>query len=436
MGKVLKSVFLFLCLFLLFTNVQAIEFGGYIFNEYGLGGYKDVSVASIGGGFCIDWQPLVEIPFGIGARLQGSYAFTQNDNIKNHWNAGALAAVWWRFYLGKGFMIKPSFEYGIWLSSIKAKNLMEQKTFFSGDSVLQIALPVEWTNRRFVFSVAPLYTMVFQQTELLNQIGFRLGVTYTTKDILYNHQVGGRYADAFTEKHDYSTPQIEETKMWKDVPKRIVVSPKVKKPILLEIRPEQLEGDVFSVKWKKYSGNSWEVLEGEQDLSLSVVPHATGRFWYCAEITDSKGNTIHSSATQILVHRSIGEFYKDKASGRQGIICDVAQDGSPSLLLSLVQGEGFSLEESYEWSEGLGQDWTLPTIEELYTVILNKDVINETLKMIKQPELEGRYWATTSHPLDSEYVWQWYDVGRLGLERTEDVELNARAVTRISEKGD
>ena len=428
MTKGVKRIFLIISLFFLFANIYGIEFGGYLFNEYNLGEYKDIGFSSVGVGFNIDWQPLTKLPLGIGARLQWNYTFAQNENIEAHWNAGALSSVWWRFYLGKGFMLKPTVEYGLWLSSIKANNQVETKTFFAADSVLQFILPLEWTNRRFVFSVAPLYTMIFQQTAVLNQIGFRIGFSYTTKDLLYNNQASGKYSNVLADNMNDSL-QNSPTKLWMDIPQKIVVSPKVNTPIVLEIRPEQLEGEVFSVKWKVDNGSGWQVIEGQNDLCLSVTSHLTGRFWYCAEITDSKGNITNSSVTQILVHRDIGEYYKDSKTGQEGIICDVTQDGKPALLLSLEQTENLSLENANEWCKKIGDGWTLPTFEQLYSIIVNQEVINETLKSMNKKEIEGRYWSTTNYPQNSEYIWQWYDIGRLGLEKTEGKTLKAIAVT-------
>ena len=70
----------------------------------------------------------------------------------------------------------------------------------------------------------------------------------------------------------------------------------------------------------------------------------------------------------------------------------------------------------------------MPNIDQLYSVVLNKEVINNTLKKLNKTEIVNNYWTNSEYPANSNYVWQWYDIRRIGLEKTDSQEVFARGI--------
>ena len=418
-----KTLISILLIILSIFSAYAIEFGFYGYNEYSFGDYSDISFTTVGGGLSLDGQPVKGSGFGLGLRLQGNYTLEKNDAIENHWNAAALGSLWWRFYTNSSFMFKPSIEYGLWTHSMK--NLQENKTALTFDQALQFGLGFEWTNRKCIFSITPLYTMIIKNGTFGHQAGFRIGLAFSNKDVLFANQ----NAKKLPALPEISENSISETELWKDLPSRIVVSPKIKSKVHLEIRPEQIQGKIVSIQWMKYEKKEWKKIEGATDSSLEIEPAKTGKYWYCAKITDSEGKEKYSAITQVLVHRLIGTYYKDKATKAEGIVCDINEKGKPSVLLSLEETEtSISYEEAQSWCKSLGENWTLANIDQLYSVVLNTEVINNTLQKLNKTEIANNYWTNSVYPANSNYVWQWYDIRRIGLEKTDSQEVFARSI--------
>ncbi len=459
-----KKLFVLICLLVIVSPIFAIEFGIYGYNEYALGDFKNYSNAALGGGLNLDYQFSSKVPIGIGLRVQGGYNFEKNDSIEKYWNLGALGALHYRFFLPSGFMIKPTVEYGIWTHSLNALNA-EPKEFFQLDQVLQVALPFEWTNGKFVFSLAPLYTLIFEKTEPLHQIGFRFGFTYSTRDILYDYQSASKIPDYPTEQAENSAVEI-----WKNSARKIVVSPKIDEKVHLEVRMNLDDYRNYNFQWMKYSGKKWKAIEGEDEAHIDIKANRSGRNWYCLAI-QKKGeeeNIVYSALTQILVSRKIGKWYNDKKRNVEGIVCDVDEKNRPSKIVATTESENpvqwrtsTSVNpETFSQSDGkentkkitdtvswkinypavehckiLGDKWYLPAIDEWYSVILNQEVINKTLQKKEKTPIDGRYWTSTQYQYNENQVWQWYDVGFYGVEQIDETTLRkVRPFLDVSKK--
>ena len=444
-----KKLFVLVCLLVIVSPIFAIEFGIYGYNEYSLGKYKDYSKATLGGGLNLDYQFSSKFPLGIGLRVQCGYNFEENDSIEKYWNLAALGALHYRFFLPKGFLIKPTVEYGIWTHSLNALNA-EPKEFFQLDQVLQVALPFEWTNGTFVFSLAPLYTLIFEKAEPLHQVGFRFGFTYSTRDILYDYQAASKTPDYPTEQAENS-----DVELWKNSARKIVVSPKVDEKVHLEVRLTLDDYRNYDFQWMQYTGRKWKVLEGENQAHIDIKANRSGRNWYCLAIQKKgeEGNVVYSALTQVLVSRKIGKWYADKKTEAEGIVCDVDEKNRPSKIVSAVESEKplqwrisdslnpetFSQNDgientkkitdtvswqinypAVEYCRTLGKKWYLPSIDEWYSVILNQEVINKTLEKKQKTLVDGRYWTSTQYKYNENQVWQWYDVGFYGVEQIDE----------------
>ena len=459
-----KKLFVLFCLLVIVSPIFAIEFGIYGYNEYALGNFVDYSKTALGGGLNLDYQFSSKFPLGIGLRVQGGYNFEENDSIEKYWNLGALGALHYRFFLPKGFLIKPTVEYGIWTHSLNALNA-EPKEFFQLDQVLQVALPFEWTNGTFVFSLAPLYTLIFEKTEPLHQVGFRFGFTYSTRDILYDYQAASKTPDYPTEQAENS-----EVELWKNSARKIVVSPKVDEKVHLEVRLTLDDYRNYDFQWMQYTGRKWKVLEGENQAHLDIKANRSGRNWYCLAIQKKgeEGNVVYSALTQVLVSRKIGKWYADKKTGNEGIVCDVDEKNRPAKIVSAVESENplqwrnsatvnpetFSQNDgmentkkitdtvswqiyypAVEYCKTLGKKWYLPSIDEWYSVVLNESVINKTLQKKQKTLVDGRYWTSTQYKYNENQVWQWYDVGFYGVEQIDvNTTRKVRAFLDVSKK--
>ncbi|MEE0878225.1 MAG: hypothetical protein UH788_03010 [Treponemataceae bacterium] len=444
-----KKLFVLVCLLVIVSPIFAIEFGIYGYNEYALGNFKEYSKTALGGGLNFDVQFSSKFPLGIGLRAQGGYNFEENDSIDKYWNLAALGALHYRFFLPSGFMIKPTVEYGIWTHSLNTAKVDSGK-HFQLDQVLQVALPFEWTNGSFVFSLAPLYTLIFEKTEPLHQIGFRLGFNYSTRDLNYDYQAASKIPDYPSEQSESS-----DVKLWKDSARKIVVSSKTKEKVHLEVRMTLDDYRNYDFQWMQYKGRKWKTIEGENEAHIDIKANRSGRYWYCLAIQKKgeEGNVVYSALTQVLVSRKIGKWYNDKKRDVQGVVCDVDAKNRPSKIVAAKESENpvqwriskslnpktFSVDDGKEntkmitdsvsWKINypaieqckiLGDKWYLPAIDEWYGVILNQKAINKTLKKKDATLIDGRYWTSTQYRFDENQVWQWYDVGFYGVEQIDE----------------
>lgn len=441
-----KKLLVLLCILVVVAPIFAVEFGVYGYNEYALGNYKDYSNVALGGGLNFDFQFSSKFPLGIGLRAQAGYNFEKNDSIEKYWNMAALGALHYRFFLPSGFMIKPTVEYGIWTHSLNTAKVDSGK-HFQLDQVLQVALPFECSNGSFMISLAPLYTLIFEKTEPLHQVGFRLGFGYSTRDMHYDNQAASKIPDYPSEQAE--NPDVE---LWKDSARKIVVSPKTKEKVHLEVRMTLDDYRNYDFQWLRYTGRKWKPIEGANESHIDIKANRSGRYWYCLAIQKKgeEGNVVYSALTQVLVSRKIGKWYNDKKREIQGVVCDVDSKNRPSKIVSAVETENpvqwrndnsvnpqiFSIDDgkentkkitdtvswqiyypAVEYCKSLGDKWYLPAIDEWYSVMLNQKIINKRLEKKDAAIIDGRYWTSTQYQYDEDQVWQWYDIGFYGVEQ-------------------
>lgn len=440
-----KKLFILFCILVVVTPIFAVEFGIYGYNEYALGDYQNYSKMSLGGGLNFDFQFSSKVPFGIGLRAQAGYNFEENNDIEKYINMSALGALHYRFFLPSGFMIKPTVEYGIWTHSLNTPKV-ESGEYFQLDQVLQVALPFEWTNGSFLISLGPLYTLIFEESAPLHQVGFRLGFGYSTRDLLYDYQSASK-----TPEYPSEQGEIPNVELWKNSARKIVVSPKTKEKVHLEVRMTLDDYRKYNFQWMKYTGRKWKPIENATEAHIDLKANHSGRFWYCLAI-QKKGeedNIIYSALTQVLVSKKIGKWYNDKKHNVQGVICDVDEKNRPSKIVSAVESatplqwrisnsvnpqtflvddgkentkkitDSVSWQINYpavEYCKTLGNKWYLPAIDEWYSVMLNQEIINKTLQKKDATIIDGRYWTSTQYQHNENQVWQWYDVGFYGVE--------------------
>ena len=178
---------------------------------------------------------------------------------------------------------------------------------------------------------------------------------------------------------------------------------------------------------------------------------------------------LDNEATRIMVdditpnHNNakyhVGDFYDE--NGKMGVIFEVSEDGLHGKIVSVQQSEqkwykaGFfgvtmavgandnsdgrsntamvmarGERDKYmavAWCSRIGNQWYLPAVEELKTILANRDVINATLAKYNSPSLYGTYWSSTEHGDSSAWNVTMYD----GFTRRSDKEasLYVRAVT-------
>ena len=292
--------------------------------------------------------------------------------------------------------------------------------------------------------------MIFEKTEPLHQIGFRLGFNYSTRDLNYDYQAASKIPDYPSEQSESS-----DVKLWKDSARKIVVSSKTKEKVHLEVRMTLDDYRNYDFQWMQYKGRKWKTIEGENEAHIDIKANRSGRYWYCLAIQKKgeEGNVVYSALTQVLVSRKIGKWYNDKKRDVQGVVCDVDAKNRPSKIVAAKESENpvqwriskslnpktFSVDDGKEntkmitdsvsWKINypaieqckiLGDKWYLPAIDEWYGVILNQKAINKTLKKKDATLIDGRYWTSTQYRFDENQVWQWYDVGFYGVEQIDE----------------
>ncbi len=93
----------------------------------------------------------------------------------------------------------------------------------------------------------------------------------------------------------------------------------------------------------------------------------------------------------------MGDFYNDKDT--KGIVVQVDNDGRAMLVMSLDEAVDIDVDSAARWAGQIdGNDWRLPTKEEMNAVRKYKNVINSTLERKGCPTILTNhtfYWTGT-----------------------------------------
>ena len=88
----------------------------------------------------------------------------------------------------------------------------------------------------------------------------------------------------------------------------------------------------------------------------------------------------------------VGDLYDE--NGKQGVVFEVTDDGRHGKIVSLYETDA-DWDIAIYWCRNKGDDWHLPTKDELMAISINKSMINSILDEYGSKLRDGWYWSST-----------------------------------------
>lgn len=175
----------FLILFSL--GIVAPVFSSISVNLYGkatlpFGNYSNYVATNLGGGVGAEFGDLLIPNLGLSVHADFLAGVLKDDRVQSMWNMAFYGGVWYRFQWGD-YAFQPEFNYGINLHSVTMDPLWRGPENVNVDQMIQFVPAFRWTPRsnnhgKASLDVAPFYTMIFEKSNLIHQIGLKLGIVY------------------------------------------------------------------------------------------------------------------------------------------------------------------------------------------------------------------------------------------------------------------
>lgn len=108
----------------------------------------------------------------------------------------------------------------------------------------------------------------------------------------------------------------------------------------------------------------------------------------------------------------VGQLYE--SGSVKGVVFQVDSKGKHGKIVSLTSSSNsMSWDDACAWCNGQGEGWYLPTIDELWVIFRNKNILDKTLDVTKGANTLGssNLWSSTEYEYDDErayYFWMAY----------------------------
>lgn len=176
-----------LVIFLFCLGVVAPAFSTISLNLYGkamipFGDYSKYVATNLGGGVGAELDPLFIPNLGTSLHVDFHAGILKDDRIESMWNMAIYAGIWYRLRWGD-FAFQPELNYGISLHNIKMKSGWHGPDEVNTDQLLQFVPAFRWTPNsdkggKTSLDAAPFYAMIFEESNIIHQLGFKLGLVY------------------------------------------------------------------------------------------------------------------------------------------------------------------------------------------------------------------------------------------------------------------
>lgn len=183
MKNVIRSI---LVLSLCF-GVATPMFSRTVLNMYGkaclpFGEYTNYVSASAGAGIGVELDPFFVPNLGTSLHADFQANFLKDKRIQSIWDFAFYGGIWYRLNWGS-FAFQPEVNYGVCIHKVTMVPGWKGPEGMNLDQMLQIAPAFRWTpgakfNSTTAIDIAPCYTIIFENANLIHQLGLRIGLTY------------------------------------------------------------------------------------------------------------------------------------------------------------------------------------------------------------------------------------------------------------------
>ena len=181
-SRIRSIVLILLCLGVTTPLLARVSFGIYGKAGLPLGDYSKFVAANAGGGMGVELDPIFVPNLGISFHADFYAGFPKDDRIRSIWDFALYGGIWYRLNWGS-LAFQPELNYGICIHRVAIEPGWHGPEGANVDQMLQLAPALRWTpgkkfNNTAAIDIAPYYTMIFEQTNLIHQLGLRIGLTY------------------------------------------------------------------------------------------------------------------------------------------------------------------------------------------------------------------------------------------------------------------
>ena len=166
---------------------EGVAVGLSVMNQYPLGDWGDYAKTNIGGGLAAEYTLPHFLPLSIdlGASFRFEFAHTlpkSDTTLKSHNEIRAAAGLFFRIPFAIGgctLALQPEVAVGASLNNTEGQNGAKASGWYT-DTLIMVAPSVRFVPpaealSHIEFEIAPLWTMSLEDSNTVNNIGFRLG---------------------------------------------------------------------------------------------------------------------------------------------------------------------------------------------------------------------------------------------------------------------
>ena len=183
----MKNGIRIITLLLLCLVVATPMFARTVFNMYGkvglpFGDYSNYVSANAGAGIGVELDPFFFPNLGTSLHADFQTNFLKEERIQSIFDFAFYGGIWYRLSWG-GFAFQPELNYGICIHKVTMAPGWRGPDDVNVDQMLQLAPAFRRTpridlNNTTAVDIAPYYTMIFEQSNIIHQFGLRIGLTY------------------------------------------------------------------------------------------------------------------------------------------------------------------------------------------------------------------------------------------------------------------
>ena len=146
------------------------------------GDYSNYVSANAGAGIGVELDPFFIPNLGTSIHADFQANFLKDKRIQSIWDFAFYGGIWYRLNWG-GFAFQPELNYGVCIHKVTMVPGWKGPDGMNLDQMLQFAPAFRWTpridlNNTTAVDIAPYYTMIFEQSNIIHQFGLRIGLTY------------------------------------------------------------------------------------------------------------------------------------------------------------------------------------------------------------------------------------------------------------------
>ena len=359
--------------------------GGFLFNQYALGGWSDFASANLGGGLDAEYTIPAFLPYnldlGASIHFDAGHTFPKADTtLKSHSDIRLYTAAFLRIpftFLNQKFAFQPELGWGLSFNHcIGQKHSLANGWYTDQIITLSPALrymaPVDFLSQ-VEFELSPYWTVSPEKAgEAVNFLGFRIGVVWHLQDFFKARKNKNSEINCIEEKQEDETQPVEENEP----------------PADEETEEEKTDEEVYEKSPVTEDNSEDEEKLREEELAQRLQEELDRMLKYPElflgvdpdELTDftPDGDGVHDTIT---FHPATSYMSEEPEEWTLSII-DPQGNG-----FKTWSGKGYPPEEII-W-DGLGDDGSLAFSRENYKAALSVTLCERDRELLGRGELEA-----------------------------------------------